>query len=88
MSTGRASCVNVFDNNDTLSHCTTLFLFASFSFLALLFTCLLISFVFVCFTQMTQSGLPELTGVQDLKYVCDALQPQTTDAEATIFFTR
>lgn len=37
---------------------------------------------------MTQSGLPELTGVQDLKYVCDALQPQTTDAEATIFFTR
>lgn len=53
-----------------------------------LFTCLLISFVFVCLTQMTQSGLPELTGVQDLKYVCDALQPQTTDAEATIFFTR
>uniref|UniRef100_A0A8C1JAM7 Phosphatidylinositol-4-phosphate 3-kinase, catalytic subunit type 2 alpha n=1 Tax=Cyprinus carpio TaxID=7962 RepID=A0A8C1JAM7_CYPCA len=37
---------------------------------------------------MTQSGLPELTGVQDLKYVHDALQPQTTDAEATIFFTR
>uniref|UniRef100_A0A673GU24 Phosphatidylinositol 4-phosphate 3-kinase C2 domain-containing subunit alpha-like n=1 Tax=Sinocyclocheilus rhinocerous TaxID=307959 RepID=A0A673GU24_9TELE len=37
---------------------------------------------------MTQSGLPELTGVQDLKYVYDALQPQTTDAEATIFFTR
>ncbi|XP_039539857.1 phosphatidylinositol 4-phosphate 3-kinase C2 domain-containing subunit alpha isoform X2 [Pimephales promelas] len=37
---------------------------------------------------MTQSGLPELTGLQDLKYVCDALQPQTTDAEATIFFTR
>uniref|UniRef100_A0A4W4FJ70 Phosphatidylinositol-4-phosphate 3-kinase n=1 Tax=Electrophorus electricus TaxID=8005 RepID=A0A4W4FJ70_ELEEL len=33
------------------------------------------------------SGLPELT-VQDLKYVYDALQPQTTDAEATIFFTR
>uniref|UniRef100_A0AAY5EI93 Phosphatidylinositol-4-phosphate 3-kinase n=1 Tax=Electrophorus electricus TaxID=8005 RepID=A0AAY5EI93_ELEEL len=26
--------------------------------------------------------------VQDLKYVYDALQPQTTDAEATIFFTR
>ncbi|XP_030630470.1 phosphatidylinositol 4-phosphate 3-kinase C2 domain-containing subunit alpha [Chanos chanos] len=37
---------------------------------------------------MTQSGLPELTGPQDLKYVYDALQPQTTDAEATIFFTR
>nr|XP_056707123.1 phosphatidylinositol 4-phosphate 3-kinase C2 domain-containing subunit alpha [Euleptes europaea] len=37
---------------------------------------------------MLSSGLPELTGVQDLKYVLDALQPQTTDAEATIFFTR
>lgn len=38
--------------------------------------------------QMTQSGLPELTGAQDLKYVYDALQPQSTDTEATIFFTR
>lgn len=37
---------------------------------------------------MLSSGLPELTGIQDLKYVQDALQPQTTDAEATIFFTR
>lgn len=37
---------------------------------------------------MLSSGLPELNGVQDLKYVQDALQPQTTDAEATIFFTR
>uniref|UniRef100_A0A8C0GFV7 Phosphatidylinositol 4-phosphate 3-kinase C2 domain-containing subunit alpha n=1 Tax=Chelonoidis abingdonii TaxID=106734 RepID=A0A8C0GFV7_CHEAB len=37
---------------------------------------------------MLSSGLPELTGVQDLKYVQDALQAQTTDAEATIFFTR
>ncbi|KAM5248021.1 phosphatidylinositol 4-phosphate 3-kinase C2 domain-containing subunit alpha isoform 2-T2 [Ctenodactylus gundi] len=37
---------------------------------------------------MIPSGLPELTGIQDLKYVRDALQPQTTDAEATIFFTR
>uniref|UniRef100_A0A8C1FEJ8 Phosphatidylinositol 4-phosphate 3-kinase C2 domain-containing subunit alpha n=1 Tax=Cyprinus carpio carpio TaxID=630221 RepID=A0A8C1FEJ8_CYPCA len=37
---------------------------------------------------LSLSGLPELTGVQDLKYVHDALQPQTTDAEATIFFTR
>ncbi|XP_072552033.1 phosphatidylinositol 4-phosphate 3-kinase C2 domain-containing subunit alpha [Salminus brasiliensis] len=37
---------------------------------------------------MMHSGLPELTGAQDLKYVYDALQPQTTDAEATIFFTR
>lgn len=40
------------------------------------------------FLQMLSSGLPELSGVQDLKYVQDALQPQTTDAEATIFFTR
>ncbi|XP_058244023.1 phosphatidylinositol 4-phosphate 3-kinase C2 domain-containing subunit alpha isoform X2 [Hemibagrus wyckioides] len=37
---------------------------------------------------MTQSGLPELTGTQDLKYVYDALQPQSTNTEATIFFTR
>ncbi|KAF7654876.1 hypothetical protein LDENG_00063620 [Lucifuga dentata] len=37
---------------------------------------------------MTSSGLPELTGSQDLKYVRDALQPHSTDAEATIFFTR
>ncbi|XP_069754328.1 phosphatidylinositol 4-phosphate 3-kinase C2 domain-containing subunit alpha isoform X2 [Narcine bancroftii] len=37
---------------------------------------------------MLSSGLPELTNMQDLKYVQDALQPQTSDAEATIFFTR
>lgn len=37
---------------------------------------------------MLSSGLPELSSIQDLKYVQDALQPQTTDAEATIFFTR
>ncbi|KAJ8406461.1 hypothetical protein AAFF_G00300350 [Aldrovandia affinis] len=37
---------------------------------------------------MTSSGLPELTGAQDLKYVYEALQPQVTDAEATISFTR
>jgi len=37
---------------------------------------------------MTSSGLPELTGSQDLKYMFDALQPHNTDAEATIFFTR
>ncbi|KAM9302106.1 phosphatidylinositol 4-phosphate 3-kinase C2 domain-containing subunit alpha [Gastrophryne carolinensis] len=37
---------------------------------------------------MISSGLPELAGVQDLKYVHDALQPQSSDTEATIFFTR
>ncbi|KAJ8349842.1 hypothetical protein SKAU_G00249720 [Synaphobranchus kaupii] len=37
---------------------------------------------------MTSSGLPELTGARDLKYVHDALQPESTDAEATVFFTR
>ncbi|KAJ8271475.1 hypothetical protein COCON_G00103340 [Conger conger] len=37
---------------------------------------------------MTSSGLPELTGAQDLKYVYEALQPQVTDAEATVSFTR
>uniref|UniRef100_A0A8C6DNG0 Phosphatidylinositol-4-phosphate 3-kinase catalytic subunit type 2 alpha n=1 Tax=Moschus moschiferus TaxID=68415 RepID=A0A8C6DNG0_MOSMO len=40
------------------------------------------------YEKMIPSGLPELTSIQDLKYVRDALQPQTTDAEATIFFTR
>uniref|UniRef100_H3C2W5 Phosphatidylinositol 4-phosphate 3-kinase C2 domain-containing subunit alpha n=1 Tax=Tetraodon nigroviridis TaxID=99883 RepID=H3C2W5_TETNG len=37
---------------------------------------------------MTSSGLPELSGSQDLKYVFDALQPHSTDADATVFFTR
>ncbi|KAM5138246.1 phosphatidylinositol 4-phosphate 3-kinase C2 domain-containing subunit alpha [Mantella aurantiaca] len=37
---------------------------------------------------MISSGLLELSGIQDLKYVHDALQPQASDAEATIFFTR
>uniref|UniRef100_A0A8C7YPT7 Phosphatidylinositol-4-phosphate 3-kinase, catalytic subunit type 2 alpha n=1 Tax=Oryzias sinensis TaxID=183150 RepID=A0A8C7YPT7_9TELE len=37
---------------------------------------------------MMSSGLPELSGSEDLKYVFDALQPHSTDAEATIFFTR
>uniref|UniRef100_A0A3B3D019 Phosphatidylinositol 4-phosphate 3-kinase C2 domain-containing subunit alpha n=1 Tax=Oryzias melastigma TaxID=30732 RepID=A0A3B3D019_ORYME len=37
---------------------------------------------------MMSSGLPELTGSEDLKYVFDALQPHSSDAEATIFFTR
>ncbi|KAG8438439.1 hypothetical protein GDO86_008934, partial [Hymenochirus boettgeri] len=37
---------------------------------------------------MLPSGLPELTGIQDVRYVQDTLQPQATDAEATIFFTR
>ncbi|KAG7281725.1 hypothetical protein CRUP_027797 [Coryphaenoides rupestris] len=37
---------------------------------------------------MTSSGLPELSGSHDLKYVFDALQPHNTDSEATIFFTR
>ncbi|KAJ8249138.1 hypothetical protein GJAV_G00231570 [Gymnothorax javanicus] len=39
-------------------------------------------------TLMTSSGLPELTGPQDLKYVHDALQTDITNAEATIHFTR
>lgn len=39
-------------------------------------------------SQMTSSGLPELSSAQDLKYVFDALQPHNSDAEATIFFTR
>lgn len=46
------------------------------------------NYCYLFILQMMSSGLVELSGVQDLKYVQDALQPQTTDAEATIFFTR
>ncbi|KAJ8252728.1 hypothetical protein COCON_G00220400 [Conger conger] len=37
---------------------------------------------------MTSLGLPELAGPQDLQYVHDALQPESSEAEATVFFTR
>lgn len=53
------------------------------------FRCWLLMAVMVMFLlQMTSSGLPELSGSHDLKYVFDALQPHNTDADATIFFTR
>ncbi|XP_060701313.1 phosphatidylinositol 4-phosphate 3-kinase C2 domain-containing subunit beta [Hemiscyllium ocellatum] len=37
---------------------------------------------------MLSCGIPELSDVQDLRYVYDALRPQETDTHATTYFTR
>uniref|UniRef100_A0A8C5WYR4 Phosphatidylinositol-4-phosphate 3-kinase catalytic subunit type 2 beta n=1 Tax=Laticauda laticaudata TaxID=8630 RepID=A0A8C5WYR4_LATLA len=37
---------------------------------------------------MLSCGIPELSDLEDLKYVYDALRPQDTEADATTYFTR
>ncbi|KAG9485491.1 hypothetical protein GDO78_008527 [Eleutherodactylus coqui] len=37
---------------------------------------------------MLSCGIPELSDLQDLKYVYDALRPQDSEADATTYFTR
>ncbi|KAG2468265.1 phosphatidylinositol 4-phosphate 3-kinase C2 domain-containing subunit beta [Polypterus senegalus] len=37
---------------------------------------------------MLSCGIPELSDLQDLKYVYDALRPQDSEADATMYFTR
>lgn len=42
----------------------------------------------VCFMQMLSCGIPELSDLDDLKYVYDALRPHESEADATMYFTR
>ncbi|XP_062402307.1 phosphatidylinositol 4-phosphate 3-kinase C2 domain-containing subunit beta [Sardina pilchardus] len=37
---------------------------------------------------MLSCGIPELSDLEDLKYVCDALRPHESEADATMYFTR
>ncbi|XP_015813831.3 phosphatidylinositol 4-phosphate 3-kinase C2 domain-containing subunit beta isoform X1 [Nothobranchius furzeri] len=37
---------------------------------------------------MLSCGIPELSDLDDLKYVCDALRPNESEADATMYFTR
>lgn len=38
--------------------------------------------------QMLSCGIPELSDLDDLKYVYDALRPHESEADATMYFTR
>lgn len=43
----------------------------------------------VCvYVQMLSCGIPELSDLEDLKYVYDALRPHESEADATMYFTR
>lgn len=37
---------------------------------------------------MLSCGIPELSDLDDLKYVYDALRPHESEADATMYFTR
>lgn len=37
---------------------------------------------------MLSCGIPELSDLEDLKYVYDALRPHESEADATMYFTR
>lgn len=37
---------------------------------------------------MLSCGIPELSDVDDLKYVYDALRPHESESDATMYFTR
>lgn len=40
------------------------------------------------YVQMLSCGIPELSDLEDLKYVYDALRPHESEADATMYFTR
>lgn len=37
---------------------------------------------------MLSCGIPELSDLEDLKYVYDALRPHESEVDATMYFTR
>lgn len=45
-------------------------------------------FILVLCVQMLSCGIPELSELDDLKYVYDALRPHESEADATMYFTR